>query len=258
MKNVFSHLGIGSDKLYVINAFQVLQANMNACVSIFLRAKLTFFSWKASNGLHLVFQQIERVIQSHGVPHITEDPTSWGFPCWGWGSLTLFISSQSELVGREQGGGDTMETSHFPAADTSLCCPLSTKAAKRQGTHMKKCGFLGISGVALVMLYFFNSVPTGRVQSLLTCHLCFSIPNFERADGVSWVSRDCNYEAHWSSFCVSAMPLFRASCQGVVLPTIKMSLELIQVSQGRGTFTNTMLLCHINVIMPYKCYHAYK
>ncbi|KFQ80566.1 Interleukin-26 [Phoenicopterus ruber ruber] len=41
MKNVFSHLGVGSDKLYVISAFQVLQANMNACVSIFLRAKLT-------------------------------------------------------------------------------------------------------------------------------------------------------------------------------------------------------------------------
>ncbi|KAM6145887.1 interleukin-26 [Phoenicopterus ruber ruber] len=31
MKNVFSHLGVGSDKLYVISAFQVLQANMNAC-----------------------------------------------------------------------------------------------------------------------------------------------------------------------------------------------------------------------------------
>ncbi|KFV11053.1 Interleukin-26, partial [Tauraco erythrolophus] len=41
VKNVFSHLGAGSDKLYVVNAFQVLQANMNACVSIFLRAKLT-------------------------------------------------------------------------------------------------------------------------------------------------------------------------------------------------------------------------
>ncbi|KFO88742.1 Interleukin-26, partial [Buceros rhinoceros silvestris] len=32
MKNVFSHLGIGSDKLYIISAFQVLQANMNSCV----------------------------------------------------------------------------------------------------------------------------------------------------------------------------------------------------------------------------------
>ncbi|NXF70329.1 IL26 protein, partial [Ciccaba nigrolineata] len=41
MKNVFSHLGVGSDKLYVISAFQVLKANMNVCVSIFLRAKLT-------------------------------------------------------------------------------------------------------------------------------------------------------------------------------------------------------------------------
>lgn len=44
MKNVFSHLGVGSDKLYIISAFQVLQANMNACVSIFLRARLTLFS----------------------------------------------------------------------------------------------------------------------------------------------------------------------------------------------------------------------
>ncbi|KAF1416290.1 Interleukin-26, partial [Spheniscus mendiculus] len=32
VKNVFSHLGVGSDKLYFISAFQVLQANMDACV----------------------------------------------------------------------------------------------------------------------------------------------------------------------------------------------------------------------------------
>ncbi|NXX44617.1 IL26 protein, partial [Tricholaema leucomelas] len=31
VKNVFSHLGGRSDKLYVISAIQVLQANMNAC-----------------------------------------------------------------------------------------------------------------------------------------------------------------------------------------------------------------------------------
>ncbi|NWI82552.1 IL26 protein, partial [Dryoscopus gambensis] len=41
VKNVFSRLEVGSDKLYFISAFQVLQANMDACVSIFLRAKLT-------------------------------------------------------------------------------------------------------------------------------------------------------------------------------------------------------------------------
>lgn len=49
---------------------------------------------------------------------------------------------------------------------------------------------------------------------------------------------------------MSAMPLFRAGCQGVMLPTIKMSLEWNQESQGRGTFTNTMSSCHENVIMP--------
>ncbi|NXN09117.1 IL26 protein, partial [Indicator maculatus] len=31
VKNVFSHLGARSEKLYVISAFQVLQANMSAC-----------------------------------------------------------------------------------------------------------------------------------------------------------------------------------------------------------------------------------
>ncbi|NXF90528.1 IL26 protein, partial [Eubucco bourcierii] len=31
VKNVFSHLGKRSDKLYVISAFQVLQTNMSAC-----------------------------------------------------------------------------------------------------------------------------------------------------------------------------------------------------------------------------------
>ncbi|NXB45762.1 IL26 protein, partial [Leucopsar rothschildi] len=46
VKNVFSRLEVGSDKLYFITAFQVLQANMDACVSIFLRAKLTLSIWK--------------------------------------------------------------------------------------------------------------------------------------------------------------------------------------------------------------------
>uniref|UniRef100_A0A8C9MH95 Interleukin-26 n=1 Tax=Serinus canaria TaxID=9135 RepID=A0A8C9MH95_SERCA len=41
VENVFSRLEVGSDKLYFISAFQVLQANMDACVSIFLRANLT-------------------------------------------------------------------------------------------------------------------------------------------------------------------------------------------------------------------------
>uniref|UniRef100_A0A8C0UMW6 Interleukin-26 n=1 Tax=Cyanistes caeruleus TaxID=156563 RepID=A0A8C0UMW6_CYACU len=37
VKNVFCRLEVGSDKLYFITAFQVLQANMDACVSISLR-----------------------------------------------------------------------------------------------------------------------------------------------------------------------------------------------------------------------------
>ncbi|NWR57719.1 IL26 protein, partial [Bucorvus abyssinicus] len=41
MKNVFSHLGVGSDKLYIISAFQVLQANMNACLPCAPSTKLT-------------------------------------------------------------------------------------------------------------------------------------------------------------------------------------------------------------------------
>ncbi|NXG45333.1 IL26 protein, partial [Psilopogon haemacephalus] len=41
VKNVFSHLTGRSDKLYFITAFQALQANIKACVSMFVRAKLT-------------------------------------------------------------------------------------------------------------------------------------------------------------------------------------------------------------------------
>ncbi|KAM7129504.1 interleukin-26 [Ciconia maguari] len=41
MKNVFSHLGVGSDKLYVISAFQVLQANMKACLPCAPSTRLT-------------------------------------------------------------------------------------------------------------------------------------------------------------------------------------------------------------------------
>ncbi|NXW06502.1 IL26 protein, partial [Fregetta grallaria] len=41
VKNVFNHLGVGSDKLYVISAFQVLQANMNACLPCAPSTRLT-------------------------------------------------------------------------------------------------------------------------------------------------------------------------------------------------------------------------
>ncbi|KAM6301696.1 interleukin-26 [Podargus strigoides] len=41
VKNVFSRLAVGSDKLYVINAFQVLQADMNACLPCAPSTRLT-------------------------------------------------------------------------------------------------------------------------------------------------------------------------------------------------------------------------
>ncbi|NXY69644.1 IL26 protein, partial [Glareola pratincola] len=41
VKNVLSHLGVGSDKLYIISAFQVLQANMNACLPCAPSTRLT-------------------------------------------------------------------------------------------------------------------------------------------------------------------------------------------------------------------------
>ncbi|NXN35494.1 IL26 protein, partial [Rhinoptilus africanus] len=41
VKNVLSHLGVGSDKLYLISAFQVLQANMNACLPCAPSTRLT-------------------------------------------------------------------------------------------------------------------------------------------------------------------------------------------------------------------------
>ncbi|XP_061323061.1 interleukin-26 [Pezoporus flaviventris] len=41
VKNVFNHLGVGSDKLYIISAFQVLQVNMNACLPCAPSARLT-------------------------------------------------------------------------------------------------------------------------------------------------------------------------------------------------------------------------
>ncbi|NWR89072.1 IL26 protein, partial [Furnarius figulus] len=41
VKNVFSQLEVGSDKLYVISAFQVLQANMDACLPCAPSTRLT-------------------------------------------------------------------------------------------------------------------------------------------------------------------------------------------------------------------------
>ncbi|XP_040401488.1 interleukin-26 [Cygnus olor] len=41
VKNVFSHLEVESEKLYVISAFQVLQENMNACLPCAPSTRLT-------------------------------------------------------------------------------------------------------------------------------------------------------------------------------------------------------------------------
>ncbi|KFP65796.1 Interleukin-26, partial [Cariama cristata] len=41
VKNVFSHLGVGSDKSYIISAFQVLQTNMNTCLPCAPSTRLT-------------------------------------------------------------------------------------------------------------------------------------------------------------------------------------------------------------------------
>ncbi|NXY86666.1 IL26 protein, partial [Alcedo cyanopectus] len=41
VKNVFSHLGVGSDKSYVISAFQMLQENMNICLPCAPSTRLT-------------------------------------------------------------------------------------------------------------------------------------------------------------------------------------------------------------------------
>lgn len=72
VKNVFSRLEVGSDKLYFISAFQVLQANMDACVSIFLRVKLTLSISKVRKGLHLSFSADG---EAEG------DSESWCDPC---------------------------------------------------------------------------------------------------------------------------------------------------------------------------------
>ncbi|NXS58050.1 IL26 protein, partial [Brachypteracias leptosomus] len=41
VKNVFNHLEVGSDKLFIISAFQTLQANMNACLPCAPSTRLT-------------------------------------------------------------------------------------------------------------------------------------------------------------------------------------------------------------------------
>ncbi|NWS55166.1 IL26 protein, partial [Chunga burmeisteri] len=41
VKNVFSHLGVGSNKSYIISAFQILQTNMNACLPCAPSTRLT-------------------------------------------------------------------------------------------------------------------------------------------------------------------------------------------------------------------------
>ncbi|XP_032058659.1 interleukin-26 [Aythya fuligula] len=41
VKNVFSHLEVESEKLYLISAFQVLQENMNACLPCAPSTRLT-------------------------------------------------------------------------------------------------------------------------------------------------------------------------------------------------------------------------
>ncbi|NXP08704.1 IL26 protein, partial [Thinocorus orbignyianus] len=79
MKNVFSHLGVGSDKLYIISAFQVLQENLNACLpcapstrltSAVKKLKKTFFKlgekgiYKAINELDILLPWIQTYIQT--------------------------------------------------------------------------------------------------------------------------------------------------------------------------------------------------
>ncbi|XP_074019233.1 interleukin-26 [Numenius arquata] len=79
MKNVFGHLGVGSDKLYIISAFQVLQENMNTCLpcapstrltSAVKKLKKTFLKlgekgiYKAINELDILLPWIQAYIQT--------------------------------------------------------------------------------------------------------------------------------------------------------------------------------------------------
>ncbi|NXT03578.1 IL26 protein, partial [Jacana jacana] len=79
VKNVFSHLGVGSDKLYIISAFQVLQENMSTCLpcapsarltSTVKKLKKTFLKlgekgiYKAINELDILLPWIQTYIQT--------------------------------------------------------------------------------------------------------------------------------------------------------------------------------------------------
>ncbi|XP_074757776.1 interleukin-26 [Athene noctua] len=79
VKNVFSHLGVGSDKLYFISAFQVLKANMNVCLpcapstritSAVKKLKRTFLKlgekgiYKAIHELDILLPWIQACIQT--------------------------------------------------------------------------------------------------------------------------------------------------------------------------------------------------
>uniref|UniRef100_A0A8C4K3K6 IL26 protein n=1 Tax=Dromaius novaehollandiae TaxID=8790 RepID=A0A8C4K3K6_DRONO len=66
VKNVFTHLGVGSERLYVISAFQALQENLSACVSIFPRAKRLGEKgiYKAIHELDILLPWIQAYIQT--------------------------------------------------------------------------------------------------------------------------------------------------------------------------------------------------
>ncbi|NXJ80113.1 IL26 protein, partial [Trogon melanurus] len=79
VKNVFSRLGVATDKLYIINAFQVLQVNLNACLpcapstrltSAVKKLKTTFLKlgekgiYKAIHELDILLPWIQAYIQT--------------------------------------------------------------------------------------------------------------------------------------------------------------------------------------------------
>ncbi|NXD81047.1 IL26 protein, partial [Halcyon senegalensis] len=79
VKNVFSHLGVGSDKSYVISAFQILQENMNICLpcppstrltSAVKKLKKTFLQlgekgiYKAIHELDILLPWVQAYIQT--------------------------------------------------------------------------------------------------------------------------------------------------------------------------------------------------
>uniref|UniRef100_A0A8C4K3F9 IL26 protein n=1 Tax=Dromaius novaehollandiae TaxID=8790 RepID=A0A8C4K3F9_DRONO len=63
VKNVFTHLGVGSERLYVISAFQALQENLSACVSIFPRLGEKGI-YKAIHELDILLPWIQAYIQT--------------------------------------------------------------------------------------------------------------------------------------------------------------------------------------------------